>query len=516
MFWADRAALELKGKGPQLVDDMKTPSGRIHVGALRGVIIHDLVFRTLKDAGVKARYTYIFDDHDPMTGVPLYLPKRYQKYLGFPLNKVPSPEKGFANYAQYWASEFREVFQKLGARPEIIWSSKLYEKGMMDEGIKSCLDNADKIRRIYKRISGSERPKDWFPFFVICTKCGRISTTVVNDWDGKTVGFKCEPAAFKKYQGCGHQGRVSPFGGTGKLPWKIEWAVKWQVLGVTVEGEGKDHATAGGAREIADVVSKQVLGYQPPYDIPYEFLLYGGEKMATRRGIGVSAKDAAQILPPELLRFLMVRTHFRKTIDFDPVGWTIPDLFDEYDRTAQVYWEKGAKDDLGRVFELSQPDGKPPKKMFLPRFRDVAMVVQMPNVSPQKYFAGQKGRALTSLEKKVLDQRVGYAKIWLDGYAPQEAVFSFAEKLPRQTKRLSGVQKEYLAKLSTLVGKTKTAKQLEEKMYDLLQELGLSPQKAFTAVYTVLLGKPHGPKAAWLILSLGADKVKKRFEKAAK
>jgi lysyl-tRNA synthetase class 1 len=26
------------------VDDMKTPSGRVHVGALRGVILHDLSF----------------------------------------------------------------------------------------------------------------------------------------------------------------------------------------------------------------------------------------------------------------------------------------------------------------------------------------------------------------------------------------------------------------------------------------------------------------------------------------
>jgi len=29
------------------VDDMKTPSGRIHTGSLRGVVLHDLVAKAL-------------------------------------------------------------------------------------------------------------------------------------------------------------------------------------------------------------------------------------------------------------------------------------------------------------------------------------------------------------------------------------------------------------------------------------------------------------------------------------
>ena len=62
MFWVDKLAQELKERKLKLewVDDMKTPSGRIHVGSLRGVVINDLIYRGLIDAGVKAKFTYVF------------------------------------------------------------------------------------------------------------------------------------------------------------------------------------------------------------------------------------------------------------------------------------------------------------------------------------------------------------------------------------------------------------------------------------------------------------------------
>ena len=89
MFWADLVAEEIIKSGnykPYWVDDMKTPSGRVHVGALRGVVVHDLVYKALKDKGVDVKYTYVFEDHDPMDDIPSYLPKeKYEKYLGMPL-----------------------------------------------------------------------------------------------------------------------------------------------------------------------------------------------------------------------------------------------------------------------------------------------------------------------------------------------------------------------------------------------------------------------------------------------
>ncbi len=109
MFWADEVASKIKERNLPLewVDDMKTPSGRIHVGSLRGVVIHDLVYKILKEKGVNTKYTYIFDNHDPMDALPTYLPEEeYGKYLGLPLYKVPSPEKGFEKVSSFFSVLF--------------------------------------------------------------------------------------------------------------------------------------------------------------------------------------------------------------------------------------------------------------------------------------------------------------------------------------------------------------------------------------------------------------------------
>ena len=93
MFWADRIAEELKDSGPHLVDDMKTPSGRIHVGSLRGPILHDIIYKALRQAGAPTRFTYVIDDHDPMDGLPSYLDEAtYRPHMGKPFYAIPSPD----------------------------------------------------------------------------------------------------------------------------------------------------------------------------------------------------------------------------------------------------------------------------------------------------------------------------------------------------------------------------------------------------------------------------------------
>ena len=310
MFWADVVAKELKKRKLSLewVDDMKTPSGRVHVGALRGVVIHDLVFKALKDAGVKTKYTYIFDNHDPMDSLPVYLPKeKFEKYLGMPLYKIPSPELGFDNYAQFYAEEFMSVFNAIGCHPEIIWATDLYLSRKMNSLIKVCLDKTDIIRKIYEEVYKKKISSDWYPFQAYCPNCGKVSTTKVYKWDGEFVYFKCTVNGLGWTKGCGYDGKVSPLsnkkGINGKLPWKVEWACKWKAVGVTVEGAGKDHMSRGGSHDIASLICKRVINYEVPYPLPYEFFLIEGKKMSSSKGLGSSAKvDKIESLPK--IRFM--------------------------------------------------------------------------------------------------------------------------------------------------------------------------------------------------------------------
>ncbi|HSX40140.1 MAG TPA: lysine--tRNA ligase, partial [Candidatus Saccharimonadales bacterium] len=496
MFWADQIAEEIIKSGkykPYWVDDMKTPSGKIHVGALRGVVVHDLVYRALLDQKKKATYTYVFENHDPMDALPVYLSKeKFEKYLGMPLYKVPSPDLKFENYATYYAEDFKKVFNAIGCNPQILWTTDLYLSGRMNEGIKICLDNAAEIRKIYEELYKKVIPDDWYPFQVYCPKCGKVSTTKVFDWDGKEVSFICNIEGLKWTKGCGYKGKISPLSPTkegdiaGKLPWKVEWPAKWRTIGVTIEGAGKDHMSRGGSHDLASLVCQRVLHYPVPYPVAYEWFLIGGRKMSTSKGVGSSASDILEILPPELLRFLMVKTKINQQINFDPQGEIIPKLFDDYQKAAEAYFSK-SDEDLGRVFELSQIDKikKPPAV----RFSVLTQWVQMPNMEEE-------------IKKEGLEEWAKYARVWTQRYAPESEKFLVQKELPDVAKNLSKEQKAFLQKVSGELEKNWEAEVFQKTIFEWAKELGVSSKDAFAAIYLTLIGKDHGPKAGWLILSL--------------
>src|SRR6185369_5316783 len=132
--------------------------------------------------------------------------------------------------------------------------------------------------------------------------------------------------------GCGSRGKISPFDGHGKLPWKLEWVAKWKTFGVSIEGAGKDHTTRGGSRDVAVACLRQIFGQEPPLNIPYEFFLVGGAKMSSSRGVGASAREVADFLPPEVLRFLVLRTHPNRPVNFSLNEEFIIKLFNDFDR----------------------------------------------------------------------------------------------------------------------------------------------------------------------------------------
>lgn len=502
MFWADKVAKELKKRDLPLewVDDMKTPSGRIHVGSLFGVVFHDLAYKALKDQGVKTKYTYVFENHDPMDDIPSYLPyEQFEKYLGLPLFKVPSPVEGYKDFAEYYALEFKSTFNAIGSHPEIIWTKDLYTSGKMNAGVKNVLDNAETIRNIYREMYKKEIASDWYPYQVYCEKCGKVSTTRVYNWDGEKVHYRCVEDGVKWTKGCGYEGSTSPFsnesGIKGKMPWKVEWAVKWQAIGVTVEGAGKDHMSRGGSHDLTSQVATRILKYPVPYPISYEFMLIGGKKMSSSKGRGFAASDILTILPPELARFLIVKMDIKQQTNFDPAEKdTVPKLFDDYQKAADAYFNK-TDEDLARVFELSQVDGikKPPSI----RFSVLAQWVQMPNMK-------------NKIKEEDCEEWAQYAQIWVEKYAPDSARFLVQKEIPASTNTLSDKQKELLKQIGEELEKEWDADLFQTQIYELGKSLGLSGKETFGAIYQALIGKDHGPKAAWLILSLDKDFVRKR------
>lgn len=516
MFWVDEIVEDIIQKYPQkkkfIIRDEKTLSGRVHVGSLRGFVIHGVVAQALKERGFDVEYIFEFNDADPMDGLPSYLDQeKYLPFMGQPLYTVPSPVEGFKNFAEYYGDEFLKVINKLGFYPKIVHGRDLYQQGYYDPWIKKIIQHPAEIRKIYQEVSGSEKPQNWYPLQVVCENCGKIGSTKVTGIDGDKVAYECLPDMVSWAKGCGHHGVTSPYGGRGKLPWKPEWAVKWASLGVNIEGAGKDHTVAGGSHDISARIATEVLGVEVPYNIPYEHFLLGGKKMSSSKGLGASSKEISDLLPPELLRFLMSKNHFSRPIDFNPYGTAVPVLFDQYDESANQYFsQKPSFPDQGRAFYFSQVTETKPVEHFLPRFSKLMFYLQLPRVNPLAEFEKNTHRTLTEIEKKELETRSFYAKQWLENYAPDEFKFEVKADLPGVS--LNKDQKEFLKQITTLLqSENLEGDQLHTKIHEIRKNSPLNPRDAFQAIYLTLLGKDSGPQAGWFLESLDKNFVIQRF-----
>lgn len=523
-MWVDVLVEEILASRPAdryIINDAWSPSGPVHMGSLRGVILHDSIVRGLRDAGRDAPFIYGFDDYDPLDSIPAIAPPEFRRYLGMPLSDVPSPVGDGGSFARHYAKEFSRVFNALGARPDEYWTSAMYKSGQFNDAIRIALDRADELIQIDREISGS-RKAERHPVQVICESCGRIGTTVVTGWDGRQVSYECRPDKVTWATGCGHRGTRSPFDGGSKLQYIVEWSAKWKILGVSIEGAGKDHMTKGGSHDRASAMAERVFGYRTPFAIAYEYFLAGGRKMASSTGLGMRATELAALLRPELARFLIVRPLYRQQINFDPGGETIPTLYDDYDRAAAAYFGEARADspaesetirDYARTFYYSRTDGEQPHAYRM-RFSKVAYLIQMPKVDLARSAADDKGAPLTDADREELEARAADARRWLQRHAPASYRFEVQPSLPPVA--LTAPQRQFLGRLAErLADGSLDGDALQAAIHTLKNEMALPPKEAFGAVYQVFLGKESGPQAGWLLASLDRTFVVTRLREAA-
>jgi lysyl-tRNA synthetase class 1 len=528
VFWADELAASVDG--PQVVNDSKTPSGTVHVGALRGPVILDVIVRALRARDLPTELRYGVDDLDPMDAQALLTPDAVDRYMGVPLANVPDPAGDcHASYARHFAGVFIDTFDRLGIRPDVTyWMSDLYRSGVMDRWIRVALDRAAVVRDVYARVANVNHPAEWHPLQVICPNCGKVGTTIVTGWDAERgmVTYECRPQLVRWATGCGRAGETTPFGGAAKLPFNVDWAAKWSEFGVSIEPNGKDLATRGGARDRSEAIAREVFDREPPLNLVYEFLNIGGRKMSTSRGTGASASRMAEVVPPEQLRLLFLRPRPNQAINFDPDGTdAIPRLFDESDRLAAATAGREVRGELPadapRLFAASLVDGaadaQAAARLHRPAFNHLALLVQVPGVDLVERTAAEKGSDLDAGELALLAERVAAARAWLEAYAPDRVRVAVQDDLPAAAADLDHAQRAFLVALDGRLGADLawSGESLQNEIFEAARGVELPPGRAFAALYLAFLGQPSGPRAGWLLASLEHAVVVERLRAAA-
>jgi lysyl-tRNA synthetase class 1 len=498
-FWADQVAEEvLAAKTRFIAATGITPSGEIHIGNLREVVTGDAVVRVLKEMGKDVTFLYIADTFDPLRRVyPFLDPQKYAPHVGKPLSRIPCPKDKYPSYADHYLAPFFTSLKTLDIRVEVVRANEMYEQGRYNAQILRALEQNDRIRAILKEETGKETDETWSPFNPICNACGRMTGTAVLGFDGKKseVEYRCD---------CGDTGVVKMAGG-GKLTWRVDWPARWQILGVTIEPFGKDHASKGGSYDTGVRIAREVFEYEPPFPIVYEWIsLKGGGDMSSSKGNVLSTHEMLEVVPPEVLKYCILRVKPNRSIVFDP-GLPLTQIIDEYDDPASP-----SRND--RAAKLAEVPGT--AALGAP-FKHMVSLVQTTNdqVSEIANILERTGYKVASLA--IVEERARYARKWLNRFAPEEIRFSVQKEVPQEASGLSAEQKKALAFLSDKLAPGMTAEQIHHAIYEAKDLLQLPPDKLFEAIYLSLLGKRKGPRAGFFLASLDAAFVKNRFARVA-
>ena len=488
-----------------------TPSGVVHFGNFREVITVDFIASALRLKGKKVRFIFSWDEFDTFRKIPANMPDQEQlkKHLYHPLVDVPDPRANNKSYAAFNEESFEKQLKKVGVCPQPLYQAIKYRKGDYKEQIKLALKSRHIISSILNRHRKESLPKDWLPVLIYCNCCGRDRTTNILFDGDSSLSYSCTL--------CGHTGKENLENTKGvKLPWRIDWPMRWAQEGVDFEPGGKDHSSEGGSFTTAKDIVLQVFGKKPPVYLQYEFIkIKGGSgKMSSSLGEVVTLEDVLMVYEPQMVRWIFAsyKSNIEFAISFD---LDVIKTYEDFDRQERLVFglEKGnqKKTDMAcRVYQLCLIDSMPEKMPFRPAFRHLCNILQIHEGDKEMALEFYKDHVKNPQDEENFHLRANCVLNWLERYAPSDFKFKLNTKTP--TLRLEENEIKFLNNLARFLEKSwndlQSDKDLHQKIYDLAKEIPIEPKDAFRVLYMVLISKEKGPKLAGFMRTIGYEKIR--------
>ena len=530
IFWADKLAKEVADREARLkrVKEYRTEmglgaSGLPHVGNLSDAIRSYAVTLGLKDLKLPAVLIAFSDDRDGLRKVPAGFSNSLEKELGKPVSEIPDPFGCHPSYGAHMTGLLMDAVEETGVKDyKFMSGAESYGKGLLNEQIEKILFNEGRIKEIIRQEVGQDIPTLWMP---ICEKCGRIYTTRVTKFlpDEKAVEYSCDKDFEAKnvntgkkiiVKGCGFRGAQSYLNGHGKLAWKVEIGARWAALKVVFEAYGKELIDS---MRINDIISREVLGWEPPVHAMYEhFTEKGGGKMSKSLGNVLTPQDWLRYGSPSSLRLLMLK-RFTGARELGPED--IPTYMEEMDRLEKVYNGKEDVENekelshLKRLFEYAHFLDKPKPSLGVPYHTLVSLVRMLP-VEPEKKLKiisdsladmGAIPKQLDARQAEELAKRIGYATAWVESEGLE------AKPAKVKTKK---EEKAALQELLKLLKTKKTGGEIQAELFEIARRNEMKTGELFKLIYRIILGSERGPRAGPLMEAIGKEKVAKLIEQA--
>jgi lysyl-tRNA synthetase class 1 len=467
------------------------PSGLPHLGTM-GEVLRPSYVRHAFHRGAPERATRLIvfiDDMDGLRKVPESIPNREAtaRYLGCPVSRIPDPYGGcHESFAGHMIGLLSDFLAPVEVEYELMRSSEMYKRGGFDDALKLILARHREIVEIVVPTLREENRAQWSPFMPLCPSCGQINSTLVTDYfpDRGMVAFSCE-RSFGGAHGCGFKGDQTVLGGLAKVQWKVDWALRWFVLGIDYELYGKDLIDS--ARISGQIL--KLLGRRPPLGFPFEMYLdEEGHKVSKSVGRGVTVDQWRRYAPIEVLKyFLMLNPRRARKLFLD----AIPQYVDEY-LDALREWsamDPAAQSNSPLEFVLQRSSAR--------RFNSSIGFNLVMNLVPAvgsadmdllwkylvTYDPNVAGDADTgALVKTLMNCAVNFYRDFVE---PGKRVYA-----------PSALERDQLKQLTNWLeaNRNASAEEIEKSIYDLGRAHYEKPGKIFPVIYRTLLGQERGPR----------------------
>lgn len=509
--WADvNAEKILREKGDKPVYTCAsgiTPSGTVHIGNFREIISVDLVVRALRDRGKKVRFIYSWDDYDVFRKVPKNMPQPelLATYLRQPITRVPDTLGRAENYARGNEKDLEVLLPRVGVHPEYLYQAERYTRGYYAEGIRHALRHRDEIRATLDAHRTEPLAADWWPVSMFCQSCHRDNTTLTG-WDGDWgLSYSCPD--------CGQHETVDLRQASGaKLPWRIDWPMRWVKEGVDFEPAGKDHHSEGGSFDTAKLTVK-VFGGEAPVTFQYDFLSIKGRggKISSSSGEVIGLDDVLEVYTPELTRYLFAGTRpnaeFAISFDLDVLK-----IYEDYDKCERIYYglhevNEKEKAKQSRIYELSQVDKPEPQAPYQVGIRHLSTLLQTYDGDIERTLAAFPD--LSEAQKPRLRERAACAWRWVTRFAPADFTFRLKtgdEPAVELTAAAAAGVRGLLAVVDTELDQL-DEKQLNDRIYAVAAAAGVDAKELYQAMYQALVGKDQGPRLASFLKIIGRERL---------
>jgi hypothetical protein len=206
---------------------------------LREFVIADEVARCVRKNGQTAVTLLIDDSLDPLNYRQLRvavnkdpdLMEKHEKSCGKPIAYLPDPWGCCESYADHFEQELLARLHYLDCHPTLIRTAKLYERGVYKPFVKVVFERYHEIFQFLDQNFHGYHPEKLF--WVICTRCGYIDETTIEDVKPNLVRYRCAR--------CDRTESISVDDLRGKLNWKLDCAARWVICNVDAEAFNKGY-----------------------------------------------------------------------------------------------------------------------------------------------------------------------------------------------------------------------------------------------------------------------------------